>query len=56
MSIRIGESTVSPAGRPTCSATAVRDALRQADLAPDDVTALVVNTCTGYICPGLSTT
>jgi predicted naringenin-chalcone synthase len=34
---------------------AVRDALGRCGRAPEDVTALVVNTCTGYICPGLST-
>jgi predicted naringenin-chalcone synthase len=37
------------------SAEASRKALEQAGLAPGDVSALVVNTCTGYICPGLST-
>lgn len=39
----------------TLSARAVSDALAQAGLTPGDVSALVVNTCTGYICPGLST-
>jgi alkylresorcinol/alkylpyrone synthase len=37
------------------SAGAARKALHRAGLAPGDVSALVVNTCTGYICPGLST-
>lgn len=37
------------------SAEAARKALEQAGLGPDAVSALVVNTCTGYICPGLST-
>jgi predicted naringenin-chalcone synthase len=36
------------------SARASLDALGQAGLAPGDVSALVVNTCTGYLCPGLS--
>ncbi|MBW4056644.1 MAG: type III polyketide synthase [Proteobacteria bacterium] len=34
---------------------AVTQALAQAGVAAEDVTALVVNTCTGYICPGIST-
>jgi predicted naringenin-chalcone synthase len=33
---------------------AARRALAQADLEPGDVDALVVNSCTGYLCPGLS--
>jgi predicted naringenin-chalcone synthase len=33
---------------------AARRALVQADLEPGDVDALVVNSCTGYLCPGLS--
>ncbi len=37
------------------SARAGRDALQQAGLAPSDVAALVLNTCTGYVCPGVST-
>jgi predicted naringenin-chalcone synthase len=31
-----------------------REALERAGCAPRDVRALVVNTCTGYLCPGLS--
>ena len=31
-----------------------RKALEQAGLTPHEVSALVVNTCTGYLCPGLS--
>ena len=34
---------------------AVTRALDQAGVSARDVTALVVNTCTGYICPGIST-
>jgi predicted naringenin-chalcone synthase len=37
------------------SAEAVTVAMRDAGLAMTDITGLVVNTCTGYICPGLST-
>jgi alkylresorcinol/alkylpyrone synthase len=33
---------------------AARQALDRAELAPDAVDGLVVNTCTGYLCPGLS--
>jgi predicted naringenin-chalcone synthase len=33
---------------------AAREAMARDDLAPDDVRGLVVNTCTGYLCPGLS--
>lgn len=36
------------------SALAARRALEGAGLAPDAITGLVVNTCTGYVCPGLS--
>ncbi len=32
-----------------------RKAIAQAGLGVEDITGLVVNTCTGYICPGLST-
>ena len=37
------------------SCQAVARALDQAGVSAGDVTALVVNTCTGYICPGIST-
>lgn len=37
------------------SAQAIGKALAQAGLGAGDVTGLVVNTCTGYICPGIST-
>lgn len=37
------------------SEQAVRNALTQAGVALHDVSALIVNTCTGYICPGIST-
>jgi alkylresorcinol/alkylpyrone synthase len=33
---------------------AANKALRAADLAPDEVDVVVVNTCTGYLCPGLT--
>ncbi|MCP4537906.1 MAG: type III polyketide synthase [Chloroflexi bacterium] len=36
------------------SVEAARKALDDAGLAPNDVDALVVNTCTGYLCPGLT--
>jgi predicted naringenin-chalcone synthase len=36
------------------SARAVRRALDRAGASLDDVTGLVVNTCTGYLCPGIS--
>ena len=37
------------------SSEAIKSALEQAGITSDDVTGLVVNTCTGYICPGIST-
>jgi predicted naringenin-chalcone synthase len=37
------------------SAQAVARALERAGVSVDQVSALVVNTCTGYICPGIST-
>lgn len=37
------------------SSQAIIEALTRAGLTVDDVEGLVVNTCTGYICPGLST-
>ncbi len=37
------------------SATAIGQALARAGLDVGDVSGLVVNTCTGYICPGIST-
>lgn len=37
------------------SAQAVTKALEQAGVSVQDVTSLVVNSCTGYICPGIST-
>jgi alkylresorcinol/alkylpyrone synthase len=36
------------------SERAALEALERAGLAPREVSALVVNTCTGYVCPGLS--
>lgn len=46
---RFTEKSVELAGQ------AVTKALDQAGVSVRDVTALVVNTCTGYICPGIST-
>lgn len=37
------------------SAEAGRAALKKAGLAARDISGLVVNTCTGYLCPGIST-
>jgi hypothetical protein len=37
------------------SAQAILDALTKAGLTTRDISGLVVNTCTGYICPGIST-
>ncbi len=37
------------------SAQAIEKALTQAGLGAGDVAGMVVNTCTGYICPGIST-
>lgn len=37
------------------SAEAGRAALKKAGLAAGDISGLVVNTCTGYLCPGIST-
>ena len=37
------------------SAEAIRSALGRAGVGVKDVSAIVVNTCTGYICPGIST-
>ena len=39
---------------PALAASALRPALRQAGLTAGDVDALVVCTCTGYLCPGVS--
>jgi predicted naringenin-chalcone synthase len=36
------------------AAEAAEAALRQADLKPEQIEAIIVNTCTGYLCPGLS--
>ena len=39
---------------PALAAQAARAALQQAGLAPQAVDALVISTCTGYLCPGLT--
>src|SRR3989339_824389 len=37
------------------SSKAIKESLLKAEISTKEVTALVVNTCTGYICPGIST-
>jgi predicted naringenin-chalcone synthase len=37
------------------SVAAVKKALRRAGVAAEDVSAIIVNTCTGYLCPGIAT-
>jgi predicted naringenin-chalcone synthase len=39
----------------TLAHDAANKALKAADVSPGEVTAVFVNTCTGYICPGIST-
>ena len=39
---------------PTLAAQAAEHALARADMAPGDIDGVVVSTCTGYLCPGLS--
>ena len=39
---------------PGLAATAAAQALQAAQLSPDEIDAIVVSTCTGYMCPGLS--
>lgn len=39
---------------PDLASAALRKALIQADLTPDDLDALVICTCTGYLCPGVT--
>jgi len=39
---------------PAVAARAAERAMARADIAPRDVDALVISTCTGYLCPGLS--
>jgi predicted naringenin-chalcone synthase len=39
---------------PELAAAAAAAALRQADLQPREVDALLISTCTGYLCPGLT--
>lgn len=39
---------------PTLATEAAGNALKQSGLAPQDMDALVISTCTGYLCPGLS--
>ena len=39
---------------PRLASDAAKRALERADLAPDAIDALIVTTCTGYLCPGLS--
>ena len=42
------------ANAPVLAASAGRCALVEASLAADDIDAVVISTCTGYLCPGLS--
>lgn len=56
----LAENQDSRIARFTCQAVtlagrAIHRALADAGLLPGQITALIVNTCTGYICPGLST-
>ena len=39
---------------PVLASQAAADALRQAGLRPHDVDAVIISTCTGYLCPGLT--
>jgi alkylresorcinol/alkylpyrone synthase len=39
---------------PKLAATAATHALQQAGLGPQDIDAVVISTCTGYLCPGLT--
>ena len=39
---------------PGTAARAAERAMAQAEIGPDDVDAIVISTCTGYLCPGLS--
>src|SRR4029079_3023307 len=39
---------------PALAAQAARDALKQASLATAEIDAVIVSTCTGYLCPGLT--
>lgn len=39
---------------PALAASACRTALARADLLPGEVDALLISTCTGYLCPGLT--
>lgn len=39
---------------PMLAAEAAASALRQAGLVPQDVDAVIISTCTGYLCPGLT--
>jgi predicted naringenin-chalcone synthase len=39
----------------TLSQQAFNNALKQTDLTKNEIGAIIVNTCTGYICPGIST-
>lgn len=39
---------------PILAANAARSALERASLSPDAIDAIIVTTCTGYLCPGLS--
>jgi 3,5-dihydroxyphenylacetyl-CoA synthase len=42
------------ANAPMLAATAGAAALREAELSPSEIDGLVISTCTGYLCPGLT--
>src|SRR5450631_1734277 len=42
------------ANAPTLAAAAGKSALQDAGLAPDEIDGVVISTCTGYLCPGLT--
>jgi alkylresorcinol/alkylpyrone synthase len=39
---------------PTIATTAAQHALKTAAIAPEQIDALIISTCTGYLCPGLT--
>ena len=39
---------------PKLAAEAARKAMRQAGVEPSEIDALLISTCTGYVCPGLT--
>lgn len=49
-----GLNTEFRAAAPELGAQALRSALGEAELSPSDVDVLIATTCTGYLCPGVS--